>query len=453
MHISSPKNNFFYSAFLTFLVSSSLSPYAFAGGALSLSSSIAPSTSQSSETYEREQDYRDGRIPISTYASRNYVETSSLLPSEKNNVNVSLSPSKRPVSDSKTSPQMSQLSDPQNIFEIPELFSSILSFLTRNELMKVRRASWDWKNGVEDILGRAPYKIIWDSLPAEHRNICIKYFTNDESNIRHPILFSLKTVILHDLPSDAQVLPLIQKLQRTKIERAILVNNNFGDLAAFLLFESFRNTSLKMVNMSKNRISPLGAKLIAQKMQDTTIEELDLSHNKLGDEGVISFFSNLPTNSKLKRVELRNCDIGTKGTNIDFTKNIGILDVSNNKLGWRGVKRILDKLKNTNIHTFYAGCTFYSGGTSYTDTHGGNIDMNDYFDYLPTHLGKSIHTLGLHNNAIDDKQVLEFAKNLERTNVRTVDLSGNRISVEGASQLAKEYPHIKWIGLPVDITN
>lgn len=59
--------------------------------------------------------------------------------------------------------------------------------------------------------------------------------------------------------------------------------------------------------------------------------------------------------------------------------------------------------------------------------------------------GTNVHTINIANNCIGNEGSVEFAKNLQCTNVHKVNLSGNQLGTKTINLLIQQYPNITWI--------
>lgn len=134
--------------------------------------------------------------------------------------------------------------------------------------------------------------------------------------------------------------------------------------------------------------------------------------------------------------------------------NIHTVNLSYNQIGDGDVRDFAKALKATNVHTVdLTGIGLRDVGVvslQETNVHTIKLSENDLEDkqveeFVKNLKGTNVHTIDLRWNKITDQGAVEIARNLEGTNVHTVDLSGNYdISQDTMDFLVREYSKINW---------
>lgn len=115
----------------------------------------------------------------------------------------------------------------------------------------------------------------------------------------------------------------------------IIPNNQISDAGA----AEFAKTNIFMrLDLSSNKVSDFGAMLLAS---NQTIKALSLGNSGITDAGVVS----LAQNSNFSMLELQGNLITDAGAYKLARKNIGWLNVSNNKIGTNGIAALENAYK------------------------------------------------------------------------------------------------------------
>jgi len=184
----------------------------------------------------------------------------------------------------------------------------------------------------------------------------------------------------------------------TKLERLNLGANNIGAIGAISLAEGLNGSNCQLLSLSCNNIGSNGAKCILEALQYTNIHYLCLESNNIGDSGL----GTLQQNSNLSFLDLSYNHIGQAGAKyianlIQNSTKLRTLWLSNNKLGPAGVRCIAKVLKQ-------------------------NITL-EYLD--------------LSGNCVGDDEMRVLGMALRESNVRTLNVSNNKISVDCMAEALK----------------
>ena len=162
-----------------------------------------------------------------------------------------------------------------------------------------------------------------------------------------------------------------------------LYGNNLQDQGGIWVAENCKNSSIKRINLSSNRITTLGACEIVERLALTDMRHVGLANNSMENE-----------------VE----NLAKLGSIIKKTK-IEILDLSRNKIGSKGMIKLIENLSGSRLKELY-------------------IDSNNI-------------------NII--KHVEKMGRLLQKTSIIKVDISGNDIRKKEMTYLQKTYPNVEWI--------
>lgn len=212
------------------------------------------------------------------------------------------------------------------------------------------------------------------------------------------------------------------------------------------LFKAIGGSSLTFIHFRYFHISVAAAEILAEKLQNLEVESLNLSHCGLTDESFEPIVRVLPL-LRLQRFELFGNVIGQRGAEDlalaleceNCRRYLEVLNISDNQMG-KGVRAIVLALRDTNVREFF-------GSRSYKQTE----DPLGLFDVLQL---RNVETLDLSDVQGTDQLASSFGALLQNNrNLKFLDLSGNRFTRRGISNLSEGLPrnaHLRSLNLTSD---
>jgi Ran GTPase-activating protein (RanGAP) involved in mRNA processing and transport len=198
-----------------------------------------------------------------------------------------------------------------------------------------------------------------------------------------------------------------------------------------------KNLRNRSINFIENRLGHLSADQIGNIiLTDKHFCRLELSKNFLGDLGIKVLAKKICHNRSLIHVDISSNEIRAEGANFFFKllkdhESIISIDISShegfnkNRIGSFGVAPVREVLKHNQILKFL----------NLADT---GIEIEGLrFIIEGLACNKSLEVLNLANNNLGNKIIKEFLKSLSSTGIVELNLSGNKISNEGAEAIGE----------------
>ena len=274
-------------------------------------------------------------------------------------------------------------------------------------------------------------------------------------------------------------------IQIKTLQKLSISGNKTSDNGAIAFSKCFKtNTTLIELNMSGNRISCNGASAIAEVLQvNGTLQKLDMSHNEICNDGAIALSEGLKSNSTLVDLDVSWNYITCKGASafgeaLEVNDALQKLDISDNRISDDGAIALSEcleanstlielKMSSNNISCKVADKKFYMNNalqkldiSSNKISDDGTIALSDCLRANTTlrevkmsgnnvtlkiisAIAKSIEVnysilqkLDISNSKISDSGIIAFSKYLH-ISLTELDISGNDITYQGASAIAK----------------
>ena len=266
------------------------------------------------------------------------------------------------------------------------------------------------------------------------------------------------------------------KLQKLSISHNGISNIGIIDISKTLQL----NRLLQILDVSHNNISDDGAAAISEYLKNSSsiLQELDMSYNEISNTGIIHIGNALKINATLQMLNISHNDISDDGmvaiikctltegiSSKDNTNNCMLqnLDISCNKISSNGIvaltaclqdKSTLQKLtiswddkdafsiENTNEFCNFCSFSFGNIGTSLltallfqcdkiqTLNISNNFVSDDGVDTICRYLttNNTLKELNMSNNFITSVNIIKVAKAIQKTTLRLLDISYNKIS-------------------------
>eukprot|EP01004_Peranema_trichophorum_P010684 NODE_950_length_2226_cov_40.526866_g812_i0.p1 GENE.NODE_950_length_2226_cov_40.526866_g812_i0~~NODE_950_length_2226_cov_40.526866_g812_i0.p1 ORF type:complete len:699 (+),score=144.91 NODE_950_length_2226_cov_40.526866_g812_i0:83-2179(+) len=191
-----------------------------------------------------------------------------------------------------------------------------------------------------------------------------------------------------------------------KIKKLILSGNKIRDGGAIAIASTLeQNNTLQSLDMNRNEINQLGGKAIAAALQkNKSLQSLHIANNLLG-ASVVELGPALSLNSTLVELNLEDngitSEIASKFGNGLLKASLMTLNVSNNKIGDRGMRPILD-------------CFKFHSQLRYLDLSNTNITAQSMEDVVSLlRMCPNIETLQVDGNAIGSEGVTLLASTIK----------------------------------------
>ncbi len=222
----------------------------------------------------------------------------------------------------------------------------------------------------------------------------------------------------------------------SRLRELNLKNNKIGKSGIELLAKAENFINLRKLDIRFARVGVRCASSLEKLNSDSLpkLEELDLDSNKFGDKGLAGLLnSNLF--KQLRRLKLRNCNIGPEGVNQLChlgSNNMTHLSVEQNSIGSQGLEQIISTKNLPALNTLnVCGCSIDG---KLKGLHGISL--------------AGLRHLNLDDNYLESKSIIGLFLSSILGQLQTLQISSCDIGADAVTQLSQfETNHLQKLGL------